>query len=102
MIEIKNCQICNGNNFLRITKTKDYSTSKEEFVIVKCQDCEFLFTSPRVNEEKIGEYYMSDKYISHTNSNKGLFNLLYQTVRKYAIKTKTKLLLNSIGTKKTS
>jgi 2-polyprenyl-3-methyl-5-hydroxy-6-metoxy-1,4-benzoquinol methylase len=100
MIEIKNCQICNGNNFLRITKTKDYSTSKEEFIIVKCQDCEFLFTNPRVKEEKIGEYYKSDKYISHTNSNKGLFNFLYQTVRKYAIKTKTKLLLNSIGTKK--
>jgi len=99
MIEIKNCQICNGNNFLRINKTKDYSTSNEEFVIVKCQDCEFLFTSPRVKEEKIGEYYKSDKYISHTNSNKGLFNFLYQTVRKYAIKTKTKLLLNSIGTK---
>ena len=99
MIEIKNCQICNGNKFLRITKTKDYSTSNEEFVIVKCQDCEFLFTNPRVKEEKIGEYYKSDKYISHTNSNKGLFNFLYQTVRKYAIKTKTKLLLNSIGTK---
>jgi len=99
MIEIKNCQICNGNNFLRINKTKDYSTSNEEFVIVKCQDCDFLFTNPRVKEEKIGEYYKSDKYISHTNSNKGLFNFLYQTVRKYAIKTKTKLLLNSIGTK---
>ena len=52
MIEIKNCQICNGNNFLRITKTKDYSTSKEEFVIVKCQNCDFLFTSPRVKEVK--------------------------------------------------
>ena len=99
MIEIKNCQICNGNNFLRINKTKDYSTSNEEFVIVKCQDCDFLFTNPRVKEEKIGEYYKSDKYISHTNSNKGLFNFLYQAVRKYAIKTKTKLLLNSIGTK---
>ena len=98
MIEIKNCQICNGNNFLRITKTKDYSTSSEEFVIVKCQDCEFLFTNPRVKEEKIGEYYKSDKYISHTNSSKGLFNFLYQTVRKHAIKTKTKLLLNSVGT----
>ena len=100
MIEIKNCQICNSTNFSKITKTRDFSTSSEEFVIVKCQDCKFLFTNPRVKEENIGEYYKSDKYISHTNSDKGLFNFLYQTVRKYAIKTKTKLLLNSIDTTK--
>lgn len=100
MIEIKNCQICNSTNFSKITKTRDFSTSSEEFVIVKCQDCKFLFTNPRVKEENIGEYYKSDKYISHTNSDKGLFNFLYQKVRKYAIKTKTKLLLNSIDTTK--
>ena len=100
MIELTNCQICNSTNFSKITKTRDFSTSGEEFVIVKCHDCEFLFTNPRIEEENIGEYYKSDKYISHTNSDKGLFNFLYQTVRKHAIKTKTKLLLNSVDTTK--
>lgn len=100
MIELTNCQICNSTNFSKITKTRDFSTSGEEFVIVKCEDCEFLFTNPRIEEENIGEYYKSDKYISHTNSDKGLFNFLYQTVRKHAIKTKTKLLLNSVDTTK--
>ena len=48
MIELTRCQICNSANFSKITKTRDFSTSGEEFVIVKCQDCEFLFTNPRV------------------------------------------------------
>ena len=54
MIEIKNCQICNGNNFLRITKTKDYSTSNEEFVIVKSVLLE-LVQFPKVSEQLMSQ-----------------------------------------------
>ena len=79
MIEIKHCQICNGNNFLRITKTKDYSTSNEEFVIVKCQDCEFLFTNPRVKEEKIGEYFFISRQIYKLKNLFFIFKDVYST-----------------------
>jgi 2-polyprenyl-3-methyl-5-hydroxy-6-metoxy-1,4-benzoquinol methylase len=70
----------------------DHSTSKETFIIVSCETCDFTFTNPRPKEEGLGEYYKSDMYISHTNNTKGLFNWIYQTVRKYAIGTKVNLL----------
>ena len=99
MKKIENCPICNSVKQAEFLKSKDYSLSKEIFTIVKCLDCEFLFTNPRPDEKDIGNYYISDNYISHTDNKKGLFNYLYQIVRKHAIKTKTRLLINTSKTK---
>jgi 2-polyprenyl-3-methyl-5-hydroxy-6-metoxy-1,4-benzoquinol methylase len=81
-------------------KTLDYSVSKKTFVIDECLDCKFLFTNPRPDEEDMSQYYISDNYISHTNNKIGLFNFLYQLVRKYAIRSKTNLLIKTTATKK--
>jgi len=93
MINLKNCPNCKSIENDQFLTSKDYSTSKEIFNIVKCKNCELLFTNPRPSENEIGKYYLSNNYISHTNNNKGFFNFMYQTVRKYAIESKTKLLL---------
>ena len=71
---------------------KDHTTSKENFNIVSCETCDFTFTNPRPIDEKLGNYYKSDMYISHTNNSKGVFNWMYQNVRTYAIGTKVSLL----------
>jgi len=92
MISLNNCPICSGTNLLRKLECLDYSTSKEEFTIVSCETCDFTFTNPRPKDNSLAEYYKSDMYISHTNNTKGLFNLMYHTVRKYAIRTKLSLL----------
>jgi len=92
MILLEKCPVCSGTKLAPKLNCIDHSTSKETFVIVSCETCDFTFTNPRPKEEDLGEYYKSDMYISHTNNTKGLFNWMYQTVRKYAIGTKVNLL----------
>ncbi|MBC8266170.1 MAG: class I SAM-dependent methyltransferase [Flavobacteriales bacterium] len=91
MKKLKTCSICNEGSFTVLFSCKDYSTSKENFTIVSCSKCNFTFTNPRPTDENLGKYYVSEKYISHTNTSKGLFERLYQIVRKYAILQKLKL-----------
>jgi len=92
MILLDNCPVCLNKNLVNKLHCIDHTTSKEKFTIVSCETCDFTFTNPRPKEESLGNYYKSEMYISHTNSSKGLFNWMYQTVRKYAIRTKLTLL----------
>ena len=92
MILLDNCPICLGGNLQNKFDCIDHSTTKEKFIIVSCETCEFNFTNPRPEDNLLSKYYKSEMYISHTNNTKGLFNWMYHTVRKYAIKTKLKLL----------
>jgi len=98
MILLEKCPVCSGQELVKKLNCKDHSTSKEVFTIVACGTCDFTFTNPRPKDEKLGEYYKSDMYISHTNNKKGLFNWLYQTVRVYAIGTKVSLLKSIVKT----
>jgi ubiquinone/menaquinone biosynthesis C-methylase UbiE len=92
MILLDKCPVCSSQKLIRKIECIDHSTSKEKFTIDSCETCDFTFTNPRPKEESLGEYYESDMYISHTNNTKGLFNWMYQTIRKYAIGTKVALL----------
>ena len=92
MISLVNCPLCKGVNFTAKITCKDHTTSKENFNIVSCETCDFTFTNPRPKDEKLGDYYKSGMYISHTNNSEGIFNWLYQNVRTYAIRTKVNLL----------
>lgn len=92
MKEIKNCPVCDSTSFETHIKSKDFSVSKEEFIIVKCIDCNFHFTNPRPKDKDLGQYYISDHYISHNNTSKNLFEKVYQLVRRFAIKGKYNLI----------
>ena len=94
MKKLEQCPICNSKDINPFLKTKDYSTSKEDFHIVSCETCSFTATSPRPDDKDLDKYYLSESYISHTNDKDGLFNFLYQNVRKIAIKSKLSLLLS--------
>ena len=100
MIVIEKCPVCQGISFTKKATCTDHTASKENFNIVSCETCGFRLTNPRPKNERLGVYYESDMYISHTNSSAGLFNWMYQTVRSYSIKTKVSLLksLNLSGT----
>lgn len=76
--------------------------TSEFFSIVKCRNCELLFTNPRPDRTEISRYYESNDYISHSNSNKGLTNKIYRSVRKYSIQKKIKLLERYLGEKNKS
>lgn len=92
MIEVKVCPICSGNTFSSYLTCKDQTVSKNDFSIQKCNGCNFLMTSPRPNDEELGEYYVSEDYISHTNKSKTLFDKVYQISRVYALKWKLSIL----------
>ena len=92
MIKVKKCPICNGVRFTHKMLCKDHTTSKKNFNVVSCETCGFTLTNPRPNSKDLPLYYISDKYISHTNNSQGIFNWLYQKVRIIAVGKKIKLL----------
>ena len=92
MNEIKQCPICKGEQNSPFLVCKDYTVSEENFTIVECNKCHFRFTNPIPNIEKIGAYYQSEEYISHSNTSKGIVNKLYQIVRNITLKQKEKLI----------
>ena len=88
----KQCPICDGESNSPFLICKDNTVSKESFNIVSCNNCGFKFTNPIPEENKIGDYYKSEDYISHSNTNKGLVNKAYQTVRNITLKQKESLI----------
>ena len=92
MKSLDKCPLCLNKNLAKKLHCIDHTASKEKFTIVSCETCGFTFTNPRPKDDVLGDYYKSDMYISHTNSNKGFFSWMYQTVRKRTIKTKLSLL----------
>jgi len=73
--------------------------TKEEFKIVECNSCGFHFTNPIPAPDKIGEYYKSEDYISHSSNKKGVINFLYNTVRGITLKQKVKWIRNETNGK---
>lgn len=85
------CPVCNHNESSKMLTVKDFTVSLEDFEIVECVSCGFRFTAHPPAVHQIGRYYQSDAYISHTDSKKGIFNTIYQLIRKQAVKSKRKL-----------
>lgn len=86
------CPICESESFSDFMKVKDHMITQEDFKIVSCNSCGFHFTNPIPSLDKIGEYYKSDAYVSHSSSKKGIINSLYNIVRNYTLKKKVSLL----------
>jgi 2-polyprenyl-3-methyl-5-hydroxy-6-metoxy-1,4-benzoquinol methylase len=92
MEHLVQCPLCLSSDLKSFLTCVDHTTSKETFQIVKCSACNFLITNPRPTQKEIGQYYKSDKYISHTGNTKTLFDKLYHTARNYTIRKKRKLI----------
>jgi len=92
MEKLNSCPICNHSIFEPYISSTDYFLSGEAFEIVSCSNCGFRFTNPRPKPSDLGNYYKSTNYISHSNTSKGLFSLVYQRVRNYTLKQKQYLI----------
>lgn len=91
-IHYTHCPVCNSTAINPLLTVKDHSVSKEEFVVWQCSDCTLRFTQDVPDEASIGPYYGSQDYISHSNTDKGLLNKVYQRVRKYTLEGKASLI----------
>lgn len=97
MKTITNCPVCKSESFNPFLTCKDYTVSQEAFNIVSCISCNFKFTNPRPEDDKIGEYYKSEDYISHSNTSKGIISKLYKSVRNYTLNKKLKLISSYVS-----
>lgn len=84
----QSCPLCDSEKLDVVFECTDFFLSKEKFNIVKCNTCFVLFTNPQPQKDAIKGYYKTEKYISHSNTDKGLTSKVYKTVRKLAIKRK--------------
>ncbi|WEK35175.1 MAG: class I SAM-dependent methyltransferase [Candidatus Pseudobacter hemicellulosilyticus] len=91
------CPACQSNSIQPVLTVKDYTVSQENFEIWECDQCTLRFTQAVPDEGAIGRYYQAEDYISHTNTNKGLVNRLYHTVRSITLKNKRKLIKQVSG-----
>ncbi|WP_010255664.1 class I SAM-dependent methyltransferase [Myroides injenensis] len=73
-------------------EVEDYSISHEKFQLYLDPDLHLLKTVPQPIFEKIGEYYKSEDYISHTDSKRNLFEKVYHIVKRKAIQNKIDLI----------
>lgn len=92
MEQLEQCPACKEKSFLQFLQCEDYTVSHETFSIVQCTKCGFKFTNPRPDENEIAKYYEAENYISHSNTNQGIVNSLYQLIRKYTIAKKVQLI----------
>ena len=70
---------------------KDEFLTKEDFHICECLNCGLLYTMPRPDKDKIGEYYKSEEYYSHQENKKGFIPKVYERVKKTNLKHKYQL-----------
>jgi 2-polyprenyl-3-methyl-5-hydroxy-6-metoxy-1,4-benzoquinol methylase len=84
--------ISNKKHFLTV---KDHSVSKETFDLYHDQTMDMLVTYPQPSLDNLGRYYESVDYISHTDSNRSLFEKAYHFVKSIALKNKLNL-INSL------
>lgn len=89
---LEKCPVCGNKKQKKYLGVKDWFLSREDFEIKQCENCGFLFTNPRPYPERLGDYYKSEEYISHSNTNRGLINRLYKMVRAYTLKQKYMLI----------
>lgn len=88
MENLKQCPLCGSAEKQNYLSLQDYFLSGEDFRIEKCDQCGFLFTNPRPYAEKLGDYYKSEEYISHSNTSKDLISRIYKAVRSFTLKQK--------------
>jgi SAM-dependent methyltransferase len=94
---LEKCPVCNSEKTRFVLKVKDHSVSGEFFDVFECSRCSLRFTMNPPAGEKIGTYYESEDYISHSNTRKGLINSLYHSVRNRTMANKFHLLKRATG-----
>jgi len=91
VVTLNACPVCKSDALRSFLHIKDYSISQEDFELIECASCGLRMTQNHPDLNTIGPYYVSEDYISHTNTSKGLVNQLYHRVRAYMLGQKQKL-----------
>ena len=85
------CPVCKNDAFEPVITASDNTVTKESFTIAECGMCGLRFTLNAPNESAIHKYYQSSAYISHSNTKRGIINLLYHGARFFTMMSKERL-----------
>ena len=91
-INHKTCLVCQSKSIKSILSCTDHFVSGKEFELFQCTSCDFVFTQAIPIPEDMGPYYKSEEYISHSDTQKGLVNKLYHSVRNIMLGRKYRLI----------
>jgi ubiquinone/menaquinone biosynthesis C-methylase UbiE len=97
MFHITRCPICGMQNFKTELSCTDHTVSHETFTIVSCTHCQFHLTNPRPDNESLGQYYLSQNYISHSNKSKSIIDIIYRVSRLFTLRWKFNLVKKQIN-----
>jgi 2-polyprenyl-3-methyl-5-hydroxy-6-metoxy-1,4-benzoquinol methylase len=89
---VKVCPICSSDHLKPLMTTRDYTVTQGHFSLQQCEQCHFVVTSPRPDQNSIALYYQSDKYISHTATGRSAIDRIYLLARNYTLQSKYKLI----------
>ena len=92
MTSLSVCPCCGSSSFSPHLKSTDHTVSHETFDIIRCNNCSFLATSPRPDDNELPTYYQAVSYISHNNRANSFFDIVYRAVRHYTLRWKHQLL----------
>lgn len=71
----------------------DYSVTGDCFDLVNCSECTFTRIRNLPENNDMGKYYASAGYISHSDTKKGITNILYHYVRRFMLAKKARLVI---------
>ena len=91
ILNIDTCPLCGGQQLEHALTCTDHYASGETFEVVRCAHCGFLMTQNAPVEAKIGKYYETPDYISHSDTQKGMMNRVYHWVRQFMLSHKATL-----------
>lgn len=89
MINVIECPVCKGTNLEFFTRCQDFTVSHETFEIRQCTNCELGITTPRPDSSKLGDYYLSEEYVSHSGKTSGGIGSLYKIARTFTLRWKS-------------
>lgn len=97
MIFYDTCPCCGRKNITSVFSAEDYTVSHKQFEIWECRDCTMKFTQNIPGASEIAQYYQSENYISHSDTNKGIINKLYHKVRNRTLIRKRNIIKKITG-----
>jgi len=94
------CIACGSSRFEILVNSQDFCVTQEAFDVSRCASCGFAYTVDAPSQDQIGRYYAHEDYVSHTDTNEGLFFRMYHKVRKYMLGRKKAYIENHAKVKR--
>jgi 2-polyprenyl-3-methyl-5-hydroxy-6-metoxy-1,4-benzoquinol methylase len=80
-MEQPKCLVCNSDSKHPFLTVADRFNISQNFHLVQCQDCGFVYLSPRPGEKWISRYYQDSGYQPHQKEALSLSGKAYQAIR---------------------